>query len=228
MENKDTIILLVDDEADILEFLGYNLAKEGFQILKARNGQKALELASEHKPHLILLDIMMPGLDGIETCNQLRRIPGMQHSLIVFLTARGEDYSQIAGFEAGADDYITKPIKPKVLISRIQALLRRLRSIPEISGKIITKEFMIDLDSYMVMKNDEEIILARKEFEILQLLVSRPNKVFTREDIFTHIWGEKVIVGDRTIDVHIRRIREKVGTDNIRTIKGVGYKYEEE
>ena len=228
MENKDTIILLVDDEADILEFLGYNLAKEGFQILKARNGQKALDLASEHKPHLILLDIMMPGLDGIETCNQLRRIPGMQNSLIVFLTARGEDYSQIAGFEAGADDYVTKPIKPKVLVSRIQALLRRLKSVPEISGKIVTKEFTVDMDSYMVLKNEKEIILARKEFEILQLLVSRPNKVFTREDIFTQVWGEKVIVGDRTIDVHIRRIREKVGTENIKTIKGVGYKYEEE
>ena len=219
---------MVDDEADILEFLGYNLAKEGFQILKARNGQKALELAAEHKPHLIILDIMMPGLDGIETCNQLRLIPGMQNSLIIFLTARGEDYSQIAGFEAGADDYITKPIKPKVLISRIQALLRRFRSIPEISGKIMTREFLVDLDRYMVIKNGEEIILARKEFEILQLLVSRPNKVFTREDIFTHVWGENVIVGDRTIDVHIRRIREKVGTERIKTVKGVGYKYEEE
>ena len=228
MENKDTVILLVDDEADILEFLGYNLAREGFQILKARNGQRGLELAAEHKPHLIILDIMMPGLDGIETCNQLRKIPGMQNTLIVFLTARGEDYSQIAGFEAGADDYITKPVKPKVLISRIQAFLRRFRSIPELSGKIITKEFLVDLDRYMVIKNNEEIILARKEFEILQLLVSRPNKVFTREDIFSTVWGEKVIVGDRTIDVHIRRIREKVGTDRIRTIKGVGYKYEEE
>ncbi|MCX6282214.1 MAG: response regulator transcription factor [Bacteroidetes bacterium] len=227
MENKDTIILLVDDEADILEFLGYNLAREGFQILKARSGQKALELAARHKPHLVILDIMMPGLDGIETCNQLRKIQGMQNTLIVFLTARGEDYSQIAGFEAGADDYITKPIKPKVLISRIQALLRRFRQIPEISGKIITKEFIVDQDQYRVLKNDEEIILARKEFEILQLLVSRPNKVFTREEIFTRVWGDNVIVGDRTIDVHIRRIREKVGTDQIKTIKGVGYKYDE-
>jgi len=228
MENKDTIILLVDDEADILEFLGYNLAKEGFRILKANNGQKALEQASEHKPHLIILDIMMPGLDGIETCNQLRKIPGMQNSLIVFLTARGEDYSQIAGFEAGADDYITKPVKPKVLISRIQALLRRFRSIPVLSGRIVTKEFTIDLEQYRVIKNDEEITLTRKEFEILRLLVSRPNKVFTREDIFTRIWGEHVIVGDRTIDVHIRRIREKAGTERIKTIKGVGYKYDEE
>jgi len=228
MENKDTIILLVDDEPDILEFLGYNLAKEGFKILKARNGQKALELAAGSKPHLIILDIMMPGLDGIETCNQIRKMPGMQNTLIVFLTARGEDYSQIAGFEAGADDYITKPIKPKVLISRIQALLRRFRHIPEISGKIVTREFVVDQEQYRVMKNNEEIILARKEFEILQLLVSRPNKVFTREEIFTEIWGEDVIVGDRTIDVHIRRIREKLGTDRIRTIKGVGYKFEEE
>lgn len=228
MENKDTIILLVDDEPDILEFLGYNLAKEGFRILKAKNGQKALELAAGSKPHLIILDIMMPGLDGIETCNQIRKMPGMQNTLIVFLTARGEDYSQIAGFEAGADDYITKPIKPKVLISRIQALLRRFRHIPEISGKIVTREFVVDQEQYRVMKNNEEIILARKEFEILQLLVSRPNKVFTREEIFTEIWGEDVIVGDRTIDVHIRRIREKLGTDRIRTIKGVGYKFDEE
>jgi len=228
MENKDTIILLVDDEADILEFLGYNLSREGFQILKARNGQKALDLAVVHKPQLVILDIMMPGLDGIETCNQLRLIPGMQNSLIIFLTARGEDYSQIAGFEAGADDYITKPIKPKVLVSRIQALLRRFRSIPEISGKIMTSEFLVDHDRYVVIKDGKEIILARKEFEILQLLVSRPNKVFTREEMFTRIWGEDVIVGDRTIDVHIRRIREKVGTDKIKTIKGVGYKYEEE
>ena len=228
MTNSDTIILLVDDEADILEFLGYNLAKEGYQIFKASTGLSAIELAKRHKPHLIILDIMMPGLDGIETCNQLRKLPGMQNSLIIFLTARGEDYSQIAGFEAGADDYITKPIKPKVLVSRIQALLRRFRSIPEISGKSICREFTIDLDRYVVIKDNAEIILARKEFEILQLLVSRPNKVFTREDIFTRIWGENVIVGDRTIDVHIRRIREKVGTDNIKTIKGVGYKYEEE
>ncbi|MEI6884289.1 MAG: response regulator transcription factor [Bacteroidota bacterium] len=228
MENKDTIILLVDDEPDILEFLGYNLEKEGFRILKASSGQKALEVAAEEKPHLIILDIMMPGLDGIETCNQLRKIPGMQNALIVFLTARGEDYSQIAGFDAGADDYVTKPIKPKVLVSRIQALLRRFRQIPELSGRLGTKEFIIDLEQYKIIKNDEEIVLARKEFEILQLLVSRPNKVFTREEIFNQVWGENVIVGDRTIDVHIRRIREKLDTDHIRTIKGVGYKYEEE
>ena len=228
MENSETIILLVDDEEDILEFIGYNLAKEGFQIHKARSGQAALEVAEKHKPHLIILDIMMPGMDGIETCHHLRNIQCLKNSLIIFLTARGEDYSQIAGFDAGADDYVTKPIKPKVLISRIHALFRRFRSIPELSGKIQTREFMIDLDRYAVVKNDVEIVLARKEFEILQLLVSRPNKVFTREDIFIQIWGEDVIVGDRTIDVHIRRIREKVGTERIKTIKGVGYKYDEE
>jgi two-component system alkaline phosphatase synthesis response regulator PhoP len=228
MDNKDTIILLADDEADILEFLGYNLAREGFTILKASGGQKALDLAAQHKPHLIILDIMMPGLDGIETCTQLRKMPGLQNTLIVFLTARGEDYSQIAGFEAGADDYITKPIKPKVLVSRINALLRRYRALPEVSEKLSTREFVIDHDSYSVRKGEEEIVLARKEFEILSLLVSRPGKVFTREEIFAKVWGEEVVVGDRTIDVHIRRIREKVGTENIRTIKGVGYKYGEE
>ncbi len=228
MTNSDTIILLVDDEADILEFLGYNLAKEGYQIFKASTGLSAIELAKRHKPHLIILDIMMPGLDGIETCNQLRLIPELQNTLIIFLTARGEDYSQVAGFEAGADDYVMKPIKPKVLVSRIKALLKRFSSIPEISSNLMTKEFFIDVDRYLVIKNDEEIVLARKEFEILQLLVSRPNKVFTREDIFNQVWGEDVIVGDRTIDVHIRRIREKVRTGHIKTIKSVGYKYDEE
>ena len=228
MTNSDTIILLVDDEADILEFLGYNLAKEGYQIFKASTGLSAIELAKRHKPHLIILDIMMPGLDGIETCNQLRLIPELQNTLIIFLTARGEDYSQVAGFEAGADDYVMKPIKPKVLVSRIKALLKRFSSIPEISSNLMTKEFFIDVDRYLVIKNDEDIVLARKEFEILQLRVSRPNKVFTREDIFNQVWGEDVIVGDRTIDVHIRRIREKVRTGHIKTIKSVGYKYDEE
>jgi len=228
MDYSDTVILLVDDEEDILEFLGYNMVKEGFQIYKASNGQSAIDLARQYKPHIIILDIMMPGLDGIETCSQLRLIPELQSTLIVFLTARGEDYSQLAGFEAGADDYVTKPIKPRVLISRIHALLRRFKPIPEISEKLMTKEFLIDTDRYALIKNDKEIILARKEFEILQMLVSSPNKVFTRDDIFNRIWGKDVIVGDRTIDVHIRRIREKVQTDSIKTIKGVGYKYVEE
>jgi len=228
MNNSDIVILLADDEADILEFLGYNLAKEGYQIFKASNGLSAIELARLNKPHLIILDIMMPGLDGIETCNQLRLIPELKNTLIIFLTARGEDYSQVAGFDAGADDYVMKPIKPKVLVSRIKALLKRFNSIPDISVKLTTKEFFIDVERYLVIKNDEEIVLARKEFEILQLLVSRPNKVFTREDIFNEVWGGDVIVGDRTIDVHIRRIREKVRTGHIKTIKSVGYKYEEE
>jgi len=228
MENKDIIILLVDDEADILEFLGYNLMKEGFQVLKAKNGKKAIKLARENNPHLIILDIMMPEMDGMETCRQIRNIPALSDTLIVFLTARGEDYSQIAGFEAGADDYITKPIKPKLFISRIQAILRRLREeIPE-SNLVITREFTIDKDKYVVKKNDQEIFLPRKEFQLLQFLVSHPGKVVNREEIFQSVWGDDVVVGDRTIDVHIRRIREKLNIESIRTIKGVGYKFEEE
>ena len=227
-ENKDIIILLVDGDVDILEVMGFDLAREGFQIHKAGNGELALKIATEHKPHIIILDIMLPDLDGIETCNQLRQIPETQNSLILFLTARGEDYSQIAGFEAGADDYIKKPINPKVLISRKQALLRRFRSIPGITGKIITKEFVVDLDRYIVIKNGKEITFTHKEFELMHLLVSRPNKVFSREDILTRIWRGTVIMGDRTINVHIHRIREKIGTDKIKTIKNVGYKYEGE
>ena len=228
MENKDTIILLVDDEADILEFLGYNLTREGFQILKARNGQKALDLAAVHKPHLVILDIMMPGLDGIETCNQLRLIPGMQNSLIIFLTARGEDYSQIAGFEAGADDYVTKPVKPRVLVSRIKALLRRYKDEPrdEDSQVLSFDNLIIDREKYVVIKDGQEYNLARKEFELLSLLASKPNRVFTREEILSAIWGDDVVVGDRTIDVHVRKIREKLGDLGIKTIKGVGYKFE--
>jgi len=225
-ENKDVIILLVDDDADILEFLDFNLAREGFKILKAGSGKMAIEIAKEYKPHLIILDVMLPDFDGIETCNQLRRIPETQNSLILFLTARGEDYSQIAAFENGADDYVTKPINPKVLVSRIKALLRRFRSIPEISGKIITSDFVVDLDRYIVIKNGEEITFTHKEFELMHLLVSRPNKVFTREDILTRIWRGAMVVGDRTINVHIHRIREKIGIDRIKTIKNVGYKYE--
>jgi len=227
MEQGEITILLVDDEADILEFLGYNLEREGYRVLKARNGQKALKLAREHKPQLIILDVMMPVMDGMETCAEIRKIPELAGSLIAFLTARGEDYSQIAGFEAGADDYITKPIKPKVFISRIQALLRRYKGSSGNSAVIALKGFTIDKNRYVVVKEDAEITLARKEFELLQFLVSRPDIVVTREEIFSAVWGQNVIVGDRTIDVHIRRIREKLGTDSIRTIKGVGYKFEE-
>ena len=228
MENNEITILLVDDEVDILEFLGYNLEKEGFRVLKAKNGEKAVKLAREHKPQLIILDVMMPGIDGIETCSRIRNIPELEGTVIAFLSARGEDYSQIAGFDAGADDYITKPIKPKLFISRVQALLRRSKEVPEPGNIIALKEFTIDKDRYVVVKDHVEITLVRKEFELLQFLVSRPDKVVTREEIFSNVWGENVVVGDRTIDVHIRRIREKLGIESIKTIKGVGYKFDEE
>jgi two-component system alkaline phosphatase synthesis response regulator PhoP len=228
MEDIPITILLADDEKDILEFLGYNLEREGYRVLKAKNGKIALKLAMEHKPQLAILDVMMPVMDGMETCMEIRKVPELEGTLIAFLTARGEDYSQIAGFKAGADDYITKPIKPKVFISRIQALLRRYKAIPENINIIETKEFTIDKDRYVVIKNKTEITLARKEFELLQYLVSQTNKVVRREEIFAHVWGEDVIVGDRTIDVHIRRIREKLETESIKTIKGVGYKFEVE
>jgi two-component system alkaline phosphatase synthesis response regulator PhoP len=227
MENSEITILLVDDEPDILEFLGYNLEKEGYKVLKAKNGQKAVKLAKEHKPQLVILDVMMPVMDGMEACTEIRKIPELAGTLVAFLTARGEDYSQIAGFEAGADDYITKPIKPKLFISRIQALLRRYKEVPVESNIINLKGFTIDKDRYVVLVGDAEISLARKEFELLLFLVSRPDKVVTREDIFDNVWGENVVVGDRTIDVHIRRIREKTGIDTIKTIKGVGYKFDE-
>ena len=225
MENNDYKILLVDDEPDILEFLGYNLTKEGYTIFKAGNGKEALKIASETKPHLIILDVMMPEMDGIETCREMKQIPSLNKSIIAFLTARGEDYSQIAGFDAGADDYIAKPIKPRVFISRVKALLRRF-SVDESSGeKIILAGLIIDRERYMVIQNGVEILLPKKEFELLWLLISRVDKVFTREEIYSNIWGN-VIVGDRTIDVHVRKIREKLNIDNIKTIKGVGYKFE--
>ena len=226
MENKDFKILLVDDEPDILEFLGYNLKKEGYQVLKARSGKKAIGLATEFHPHLIILDVMMPEMDGMQTCLVLKKIPSLSDTLIVFLTARGEDYSQISGFEAGADDYITKPVRPKVFLSRVQALLRRYRPSEPVPDIIVMEEFTIDRERYLVVKDGMEIVLPRKEFELISLLVSTPNKVFSRNEIFRSVWGDDVIVGDRTIDVHIRRIRERLGTDNIRTLNGIGYKYE--
>ena len=228
MEQPKFTILLVDDEPDILEFLGYNLEKDGYQVVKAKNGEKALKKAKEYKPQLIILDVMMPGMDGMQTCVQLRKMPELEGTVIAFLTARGEDYSQIAGFDAGADDYITKPIKPKLFVSRVQALLRRYRETPEEENTIVLKEFTIDKGRYLVVKDNREISLARKEFELLQFLVSRPDRVVTREEIFANVWGEDVVVGDRTIDVHIRRIREKLDIESIRTIKGVGYKFGEE
>lgn len=222
-------ILLVDDENDILEFVGYNLRKEGFDVYTASNGMEAIRLAEEVMPHLILLDVMMPEMDGIETCEVIRNNPKLKNIFVAFLTARGEDYSQIAGFEAGGDDYIAKPIKPKVLVSRIKAMLKRLDSnivdskgdntLLDIAGIVIDKE------RYMVVKQGEDLVLPKKEFELLALLHSKPNKVFTREEIFSSIWGDNIIVGDRTIDVHIRKLREKIGDDYIKTIKGVGYKF---
>ncbi len=219
-------ILLVDDEKDILEFLSYNLKKEGYQVLTARNGVSAIKTATDEIPHLIILDMMMPEMDGIETCSELKKIPELQNSIIIFLTARGEDYSQIAGLDAGADDYITKPVKPRVLVSRIKALLRRYKQ-PEIeTNEVQLKDFVIDKEKYLIRRDDDLITLPKKEFELLLLLSSKPDKVFTREEIFTNVWGNDVIVGDRTIDVHIRKIREKLGLDVITTVKGVGYKFE--
>lgn len=229
MENSDFRILLVDDESDIREFLGYNLTKEGYQVFKAKNGRKGLEKAKEVKPHLAILDIMMPEMDGIEACAEMRKIPELKDMIVLFLTARNEDFSQIAGFDAGADDFITKPIKPKVFLSRIQALLRRSRiSGTEPSGKqqLTTACFTIDRSRYLVFKENREIVLPKKEFELLWYLASSPDRVFTRDEIFSSVWGDDVVVGDRTIDVHIRRIREKLETDCIKTIKGVGYKFE--
>lgn len=227
MKNSDYKILLVDDEPDIIEFITYNLKKEGFEVLSASNGEDGLIAAKRSLPHLILLDVMMPGMDGIETCDQIRNTPTLANTLIAFLTARGEDYSQVAGFDAGADDYITKPIKPKVLVSRIKALLRRYGQSSENDlnvqdfGKII-----IDLDKYEVRYKDQKLDLPRKEFELLTLLSSRPGKVFHRDEILDKIWGNDVVVGGRTIDVHIRKLREKIGEKYIKTVKGVGYKFE--
>lgn len=220
-------IVVVDDEEDILEFLSYNLEKEGAKVYTANNGLAAIDLAKKKKPDLILLDVMMPEMDGVETCIQLREKPETRNIIIAFLTARGEDYSQIAGFEAGADDYITKPIKPRVLISRIKALLRRKEGTMPSEAAAEVKSLKIDRDRYVVIKEDQELNLPKKEFELLALLISVPGKVFTRENILSSVWGEDVVVGDRTIDVHIRKLREKIGNHHIKTIKGVGYKFEE-
>ncbi len=226
MEKSDFKILLVDDEPDILEFVGYNIRKEGYTLFTCSNGKDAIQTAKKIIPHLVILDIMMPGIDGIETCIEMRKIESLKSTLIAFLTARSEDFSQIAGLDAGGDDYITKPIKPRVLMSRVNALLRRSPEIPELESRTILGDIIIDREKYIILKKGREIHLPRKEFELLELLASKPNKVFTREQIFEEVWGNDVIVGDRTIDVHIRRIREKLKSDNIKTVKGVGYKYE--
>lgn len=225
MNPENIKILLVDDEPDILEFMDYNLKKEGYRTLLARNGQEAVEIAVTEKPQLIILDIMMPVMDGIEACRQLRAMPEFNNTVIAFLTARNEDYSQIAGFDVGADDYISKPIKPRVLTSRIKALLRRF-STSQGSDVIKIGTLEIDRERYSVAKDGNELMFPRKEFELLSLLISKPGKVFTRDEIMTRVWGDDIIVGDRTIDVHIRKLREKLGDDTIKTIKGVGYKFD--
>ncbi|OGS71613.1 MAG: DNA-binding response regulator [Flavobacteria bacterium RIFCSPLOWO2_12_FULL_35_11] len=226
MKNSDIKILLVDDEPDILEIVGYNLKNEGYKIYTAKNGIEAVESAKKHEPHLIILDIMMPEMDGIEACEKIRATKGLENVLITFFTARSEDYSQMAGFDVGADDYITKPIKPKVLISKIKALLRRVDDVSNSdTEKIKIGDFIIDREEYVIIKNGEKMSLPRKEFELFALLASKPGKVFKRDDILNQVWGNEVVVGGRTIDVHIRKLREKLGDDNFKTIKGVGYKF---
>jgi len=226
--NNDTIkILLVDDEPDILEILSYNLIAEGYTVLTAANGLEAVKSAKKNQPHLIIMDVMMPEMDGIEACEQIRAFPELKGTIITFLTARGEDYSQLAGFEAGADDYITKPIKPKILVSKIKALLRRLNEATHMDDLelIIVGDLTIDREAYKIIYKGNELVLPRKEFELLSLLASKPGKVFKRDEILDKVWGNEVVVGGRTIDVHIRKLREKIGDDSFKTIKGVGYKF---
>ncbi len=226
MKKKDIKILLVDDEPDILEIVGYNLSAEGYQVITGENGIEAVEKAKKHKPHLIILDVMMPEMDGIEACERIREQSDLSETIITFLTARGEDYSQVAGFDAGADDYIAKPIKPKVLVSKVKALLRRLKS-DETATDAIVKigDLVIYKEEYRIVNKGEEITLPRKEFELLSLLSSKPGKVFKREEILDKVWGNEVVVGGRTIDVHIRKLREKIGDKSFKTVKGVGYKF---
>ncbi|MGC6533248.1 MAG: response regulator transcription factor [Flavobacteriales bacterium] len=219
-------ILLVDDEQDILDLIGYNLEKEGFEVHMANNGREAIDIALRVIPDLILLDVMMPEMDGMETCMEMRERSQLDNSMIAFLTARGEDYSQIAGFDAGADDYINKPIKPRVLVSRVKALLRRHENSGANRRTYSARGVSIDKDRYVVLKDGEELNLPKKEFELLALLISQPGRVFTREVILSSVWGNDVIVGDRTIDVHIRKLREKLGDGYFKTVKGVGYKFE--
>ena len=214
-------ILLIDDEADILEFVKYNLEKDGYEVFTASNGAEGLEVALKAKPHLILLDMMMPVLDGIETCKAIRQSPTLKNVMVVFLSAVGTEETMVQGYGVGADDYINKPIKMNVLRGRVQAILKRITPV-EISDKI-----EIDVEHYQVRKGEEVITLPRKEFSLLQLLHSQPGKLYTRDEIYAKVWGNKVVVGDRTIDVHIRKLRQKIGEDHIVTVKGMGYKFEE-
>ncbi len=225
MKKQDIKILLVDDEPDILEILSYNLSSAGYQVYTAKNGAEGVEKARKKQPHLIILDVMMPEMDGIEACEQIRNSKGLENTIITFLTARSEDYSQVAGFDAGADDYITKPIKPKVFLSKVKALLRRLKNDENVSEIMRVGKLVINREEYKVVNHGEELILPRKEFELLSLLASKPDKVFKREVILDKVWGQEVVVGGRTIDVHIRKLREKIGEDHFKTVKGVGYKF---
>jgi two-component system alkaline phosphatase synthesis response regulator PhoP len=223
---KKIKILLVDDEPDILEIVGYNLSQEGYEVITAANGKEAVIKAKKENPQLIIMDVMMPEMDGIEACENIRKFPELENTIITFLTARSEDYSQLAGFDAGADDYISKPIKPKILVSKVKALLRRLKEKEEKEDVLNVNGIEINREEYKIVKEGQEIILPRKEFELFYLLASKPGKVFTREVILNKVWGNEVVVGGRTIDVHIRKLREKIGDDFIKTIKGVGYKIE--
>ena len=226
MKKSDIKILLVDDEPDIREIIGYNLSNEGYQVYEASDGEKAVKKAEEIIPHLIIMDIMMPNLDGISACELLRGNPKLQATVVMFLTARGEDFSYVAAFDAGADDYVTKPIKPKVLLSKVKGLLRRFKNADATPAVLNLENITIDREEYKVSQGDQSYTLPRKEFELLYLLASRPGKVHKREKIMEKIWGSDVVVGDRTIDVHIRKLREKVGDHYFKTVKGVGYKFE--
>ena len=226
MRKRITKILLVDDDPDILEIVSYNLVQEGFEIFTASNGKEAIFKAIKEVPDLIIMDVMMPEMDGMEACENIRRIPALNHVIITFLTARSEDYSQVAGFDAGADDYITKPIKPKLLVSKVKALLRRIKDQDKNSETINIHGIEINREEYKIIKDDVVIALPRKEFELFYLLASKPGKVFKREEILEKVWGSDVVVGGRTIDVHIRKLREKIGDRLFKTIKGIGYKFE--
>ena len=226
MKKKEIKILLVDDEPDILEIVGYNLSQEGYKIVTATNGKDAITVAKKEVPHLIIMDVMMPVMDGMEACENIRKIPELNNVIITFLTARSEDYSQVAGFDAGADDYISKPIKPKLLVSKVKALLRRLKEETTNSDTLNVGDIVINREEYKIIQAGKELVLPRKEFELFYLLASKPGKVFKREDILDKVWGNEVIVGGRTIDVHIRKLREKLGENLFVTIKGVGYKFE--
>ena len=224
--NDNIKILVVDDEEDILEFLSYNLRAEGYDVIVADNGILAIELAKQEQPSLIILDVQMPDMDGITTCEKIREITSLKETVVTFLTARSEDYSQIAGFEAGADDYITKPIRPKVLVSRVKALLKRRGITMDTNAIIELGDIVIDKEKHLTTYKGQQVIFAKKEFKLLKLLISKPGKVFTRDEILEKVWGTDIVVGDRTIDVHIRKLREKLADHYIKTVKGVGYKFE--